>query len=77
VIDAMRTLRVAPREYAMRILRLRDLTAGMLLDEALITRKGVCLVPAGQAVTPTLLLRLRGVDTGIEVKEPFRVKVPI
>jgi hypothetical protein len=49
----------------------------MLLDEPLITHKGVCLVPAGHEVTLALLARLRGIDSNIEVKEPFRVQVPI
>ena len=36
-----------------------------------------CLVPAGQEVTPTLLLRLRGLADRGQFKEPFRVQVPV
>jgi ActR/RegA family two-component response regulator len=74
--DALGTLPVAGRERASRSLRLIDLAPGMLLEEPLITRKGMCLVPAGHEVTAALLLRLRGIDSDIQVQEPFRVQVP-
>jgi CheY-like chemotaxis protein len=77
MLDALRNLPIAGREHAMRSVRLIDLAPGMLLDEPLITRKGVCLVPAGHEVTAALLARLRGIDSDIQVQEPFRVQVPI
>jgi response regulator RpfG family c-di-GMP phosphodiesterase len=77
VIDAMRQIIATAPQYGVRMVRLRDLTAGMLLDEALITSRGVCLVPANMEITPTLLLRLRGIDAGLEVKEPFQVRALI
>jgi CheY-like chemotaxis protein len=77
VIDAMRLIRATAPQYGVRMVRVRDLTAGMLLDEALITSTGICLVPASMEITPTLLLRLRGIDAGLEVKEPIQVRAPI
>jgi hypothetical protein len=56
-IEMMRMFRVTARRYSVRVVRVRDLTAGMLLDEALITCRGLCLVPADMEVTPTLILR--------------------
>jgi CheY-like chemotaxis protein len=76
VIDAVGRLPIAGREHVMRTVRLMDLAAGMLLDEPLLTTKGACLVPAGQEVTATLLLRLRSIAAGVKIKEPFRVQVP-
>jgi len=77
VIDAMRILPIAGKERVVRAVRLVDLAAGMILDEALLTRKGACLVPAREEVTPNLLLRLRSIATGVQIKEPFRVQVPV
>jgi len=77
VIDAMRILPTAGTERVVRAVRLVDLAAGMILDEALLTRKGACLVPAREEVTPNLLLRLRSIATGVQIKEPFRVQVPV
>jgi hypothetical protein len=77
VIDAMREICATAPQYGVRMVRLRDLTAGMVLVEALITSRGVCLVPANMEITPTLLLRLCGIDTDLEVKEPFQVRAPI
>ena len=77
VIEAMQGLPVAGRSHVMRQLRLLDLSAGMLLDEALVTKNGACLVPAGQEVTSNLLLRLRSIAANVQLQEPIRVKVPV
>jgi response regulator RpfG family c-di-GMP phosphodiesterase len=76
VIDAMPSLLIAGRERVLRPVKLLDLAPGMVLDEDLVSRKGVCLVPAGHEVTPILLQRLRGIGEGIEVREPIRVRIP-
>jgi CheY-like chemotaxis protein len=76
VFDALRGLTIAGREHVMRSVRLAELEPGMLLDEPLMTLKGICLVPAGHEVTAALLARLRSIDSNIRVQEPFRVQVP-
>jgi ActR/RegA family two-component response regulator len=76
-ISALRDLPAAGCSRVMRHLRFRDLSAGMLLDEALVTTKGACLVPAGQEVTANLLLRLRSIAANVQLREPFRVQVPV
>jgi CheY-like chemotaxis protein len=76
IIELMRSLPIAGGECVVRAVRRVDLSPGMVLDEALVTRKGVCLVPAGHEVTSILLQRLCGIDGGIEVREPIRVQVP-
>jgi FixJ family two-component response regulator len=76
ILETLPGMPIAKREYVLRSVRLIDLAPGMLLDEALLTLKGVCLVPAGHEVTSTLLQRLCGIDAGLHVREPFRVQVP-
>ena len=48
----------------------------MLLDEDLVSPKGIRLVPSGHEVTRTLLVRLSSIADGVGVAEPFRVRVP-
>jgi CheY-like chemotaxis protein len=75
ILDALRDLPIATCERVLRSIRLRDLAPGMQLDEPLMSRRGACLAPAGHEVTVAMLARLRGIDSTIEVQEPFRVRV--
>jgi CheY-like chemotaxis protein len=77
LIDAMTLLPVAARDHLMKSVHLVDLAPGMFLDEALVTCKGACLVPAGQEVTANLLTRLKSIASGVPLNEPFRVRVPL
>lgn len=77
VIDALKCLQPSGRNHVIKAVRLLDLAAGMRLDEAIITQRGACLVPAGHEVTPGLLLRLKSIAAGVHLKEPFRVQVPV
>ena len=76
VVNALHSLRAAHREFITRQVRLKDLALGMLLDEDLVSPKGIRLVPAGHEVTRTLLVRLSSIADGVGVAEPFRVRVP-
>ena len=77
VTDAMRTSHIAATGTSCRLIRLRDLALGMIIDEDLKSAKGMRLVVTGQEVTTSLLVRLRTISSGIGVVEPFRVRVPI
>ncbi len=58
-------------------LPVRDLKSGMFLSSALISMRGSTLLPAGQEITSSLILRMANlVQTGI-VSDKFRVEVPI
>ncbi len=48
----------------------------MILDEDLVSLKGILLMPSGQEVTRTVLVRLSSIADGVGVAEPFRVRVP-
>ena len=76
MLKALLTLPIARREFVTREVLLKDLSVGMLLDEDLVSPKGIRLVPSGQEVTRTLLVRLTSIAEGVGVAEPFRVRVP-
>ena len=58
----------------VRQIRLQDLEVGMILDEDLVSPKGIRLVPMGQEVTRALIVRLTSIAGGVGVAEPFRVR---
>jgi CheY-like chemotaxis protein len=76
VIKALLSLPAANRELIIREVCLKDLALGMILDEDLVSPKGIRLVPSGHEVTRTLLVRLTSIADGVGVAEPFRVRVP-
>lgn len=75
MIKALHSLPAANREFVTREVRLKDLAVGMILDEDLVSPKGIRLVPSGHEVTRTLLIRLGSIADGVGVAEPFRVRV--
>jgi hypothetical protein len=76
VVEALRSVTPASQERLVRQVKLKDLYAGMILDEDLISPKGIRLVPAGHEVTRSLIVRLTSIAGGVGVVEPFRVRVP-
>jgi CheY-like chemotaxis protein len=76
VIDALRSVVPLSREKVVKQLRLKDLAPGMVLEEDLVSPKGIRLVPAGQEITRSLIVRLASIAGGVGVAEPFRVRVP-
>jgi response regulator RpfG family c-di-GMP phosphodiesterase len=76
VIEALLKLAVATPGVVVRQVRVQDLTPGMVLDEDLVSPKGIRLVPSGQEVTRTLIIRLTSIADGVGVAEPFRVRMP-
>jgi response regulator RpfG family c-di-GMP phosphodiesterase len=76
VIEALRSLVPSSQESVVRRLKLKELIPGMILDEDLVSPKGIRLVPAGHEVTRSLIVRLTSIAGGVGVVEPFRVRVP-
>jgi CheY-like chemotaxis protein len=74
--DALTALSLTAKQSVRRMVGLRDLAPGMVLDQDLVSAKGMRLVPGGQEVTLTLLVRLRTIASGVGIEEPFRVQVP-
>jgi CheY-like chemotaxis protein len=75
IITALLTLSPAGIERIVREVRLKDLAIGMILDQDLVSPKGIRLVPMGQEVTRALIVRLTSIAGGVGVAEPFRVRV--
>jgi hypothetical protein len=75
MLEALRALVPSGQGLAVRQLRLMDLAPGMVLDEDLVSSKGIRLVPSGHEVTRSLIVRLSSIATGVGVAEPFRVRV--
>jgi response regulator RpfG family c-di-GMP phosphodiesterase len=75
LLKALSVLAVASQSRAVRPVRLKDLALGMVLAEDLVSAKGIRLVPAGQEVTRSLIIRLNSIAAGVGVAEPFRVSV--
>jgi len=77
VLQALLCLSTTAKERMVRQIRLADLTVGMILDEDLVSPKGIRLVPSGTEVTGTLMIRLTSIAGGVGVAEPFRVRAAI
>jgi response regulator RpfG family c-di-GMP phosphodiesterase len=77
VIEALRSLAPANQQRVIKEMRLKDLSTGMILEEDLVSSKGIRLVPAGHEVTRSLIVRLNSIAGGVGVAEPFRVSVSV
>jgi CheY-like chemotaxis protein len=75
VVTALRSLAPTGQQRVLRQIRLKELSLGMILDEDLVSPKGIRLVPAGHEVTRSLIVRLESIAAGVGVAEPFRVQV--
>ena len=76
IIEALRSVAPAGQERVVKQIRLKDLSPGMILEEDLVSSKGIRLVPAGHEVTRSLIVRLNSIAAGVGVAEPFRARVP-
>jgi response regulator RpfG family c-di-GMP phosphodiesterase len=74
VLKALAGLSMTAMGTVVRQIRLADLTVGMILDEDLVSPKGIRLVPSGAEVTRTLMIRLASISGGVGIAEPFRVR---
>jgi len=74
-LSAALSLQASGVQFVLRSLCVKDLHPGMVLDEDLLSVKGIRLVSAGHEVTPTLLVKLSSFAERVGVMEPFRVRV--
>ncbi|MEZ5563757.1 MAG: response regulator [Gammaproteobacteria bacterium] len=75
VLEALRNIPLERARTVTRVLELRQLEPGMVLDQDVMSNKGIRLVPNGQEVTRTMLERLHSVAAGVGIVEPLRVTV--
>lgn len=77
VLDALARIQLESRKTATRLIGLGQLMPGMLLDQDVMSSKGIRLVPKGQEATRAMLERLHSVAAGVGIVEPLRVTVRI
>jgi hypothetical protein len=75
VQEALRNIPLERAQTVARMIELRQLEPGMVLDQDVMSNKGIRLVPKGQEVTRTMLERLHSVAAGVGIVEPLRVNV--
>lgn len=76
LVKALADLEVERARMVVRAVTVRQLDAGMILDEDVWASSGLLLAAKGLEVTEPVLLRLRSFAAGVGVIEPFRVRVP-
>ncbi|MDJ0908366.1 MAG: response regulator [Woeseiaceae bacterium] len=72
--EALKSVEVAEGEASTKLVKVGELVIGMTLDEDLMSTNGMRLMPAGQEITESTIIRLRSVAAGIGIAEPFRVR---
>ncbi len=75
VLEALTRIPLDGSQTVTRLVGLKQLVPGMLLDEDVMSSKGIRLVPKDQEVTRTMLERLHSVAAGVGIVEPLRVTV--
>jgi hypothetical protein len=75
VLKALLSLTVSSQGVVVRQIRLKELMPGMILDQDVVSAKGIRLVQSGHEVTRTLIVKLTSIAEGVGVAEPLRVRV--
>ena len=73
--QVLRSVRITREDVETKLIKASQLVIGMVLEEDMLSTNGMRLIPSGQEVTHTILLRLRSISDGVGIVEPFRVKV--
>ena len=75
IVEALDKMALPTLPWVVRQIAVKDLSAGMVLDQDLVSSKGIRIVPAGNEVTQTLIVKLLSIASGVGIAEPFRVRV--
>jgi len=75
LVSAVQTIALRSSKADKLAVKVSGIQIGMVLDEDLMSANGMRLLPKGQEITGSMLLRLQGLAESIGVKEPFRVTV--
>lgn len=76
VIAAMAHIEEVELAEWPRIVRVRDLAPGMILEQDICVQNGMCLIGSGQQITATLLQRLRGFSHVMDMDRAVSVRLP-
>jgi response regulator RpfG family c-di-GMP phosphodiesterase len=77
IIDALAKIPLEGSQSITRMVGLAQLAPGMILDQDVMSSKGIRMVPKGQEVTRTMLERLHSIAAGVGIVEPLRVTVTL
>jgi len=75
LLKALETLEAIGPEHVLRQVTVSGLCQGMMLEDDVVSLKGIRLVSSGTEVTGTLIVRLQTIAAGVGIKEPLRVRV--
>lgn len=73
LLRVLKTLNHGGTKAERSLVTVAQLEIGMVLDEDVMSANGMRLVPKGQEITRSILLRLQSFAEGIGVTQPFRV----
>ena len=73
LLRVLRTLKHGAAKAERSLLKVPQLQIGMVLDEDVMSSNGMRLVPKGQEVTRSIMLRLQSFADGVGVTQPFWV----
>jgi CheY-like chemotaxis protein len=77
ILNALAAVPLSTQPWAVRQVGIKDLAPGMVLDQDLVSSKGIRIVPEGHEVTRTLIVKLTSIASGVGIAEPFRVRVQL
>lgn len=72
---ALESLDLGAAKAEKLMVNIAGLHVGMVLDQDLLSASGIRLVPKGQEITSSILVRLRSIAERVGVAEPIRVNV--
>ena len=76
ILQVMDSILKAKATYNEKIVQLKGLETGMILDEDIFTKGGRLLISRGQEITPMLIDRLMNFARNSGIKEPIRILIP-
>jgi len=77
LIDALTGIKPDTAQKELRKIQVSSLTTGMILDQEILTRTGMLVVPKGQEVTQALLIKLGNLASAGAIGKEIIVLVPL
>jgi hypothetical protein len=75
MVAALAKIPSSTQPWMVRQVSISDLSPGMVLDQDVLSVKGLRIVPEGNEITRTLIVKLASIASGVGIAQPFRVRV--
>jgi len=75
LLKCLASMHKIDRSMEIRAIYIKDLVAGMVADENILTVSGLLLIAKGQEVSQPLIERLRSFSRTTDIIEPFRMRI--